>query len=120
MIFFFQVVAKNSSAVLVIVTVDAEILPIGTVRRVIHVVSVFVMDGQEVTVLVPEFSSALGAYEPVNPERLLPVIFRYSACPLQFSYNVLYRFPAVFLPARVLCPPFRRQVPKPFGPAAKG
>lgn len=72
--FFLEVVAQNRPAVLVVMTVNTKILPVGAVRGIVHMVSVFVMNGQQMTVLIPEFSSAFGAHEPVDPERLFSVI----------------------------------------------
>jgi hypothetical protein len=73
-IFFAQILTEKAPAVLVLVTIDAEILPVGTIRRVIPVVAVFMMNGQELAVLIVELSSALGTDEAVDFNGLLPVI----------------------------------------------
>ncbi|HUO76656.1 MAG TPA: hypothetical protein VMU21_03680 [Thermodesulfovibrionales bacterium] len=59
---------------LIIVTIDTEVFPVGTVGRIISVVAVFVMNGQEMAVLVFELPSAFGTDEAVQFKRLLPII----------------------------------------------
>ena len=62
-----EIVSQKAPAVLVVVAVDAEILPIGPVRRIVVVVTVSVVHGQKMPVRVVEFPAALSADEPVNP-----------------------------------------------------
>jgi len=69
-----QIVAKHTSGVLVLVTIDTEIFPVGTIRRIIPVVAVFVMNSQEVTVLVFKLPSTFGTDKAMNLEGLLSVI----------------------------------------------
>jgi len=62
--------------VLVIVTINAQILPVGAIRRIVHAIAVFVMYGKEIPVLGFKLSPALGADKTVDPEGLFPVIGR--------------------------------------------
>jgi hypothetical protein len=69
-----QIVTKHTPAVLVLVTIDTEIFPVGTIRRIISVVAVFVMNSQEMAVLVFKLPSAFGTDKAMNLKRLLSVI----------------------------------------------
>ncbi len=53
---------------LVVMAVDTEVFPIGTIRRVIQVVSIFVVNGEEVPRLFVKLSSAFGTDEAVYLE----------------------------------------------------
>lgn len=74
LIFTAQIVAEQPPAVLILVAIDTEVFPIGAVRGIISVVPVFMVDGQEMPVLILELSPAFGAYEAVYFKRPLPVI----------------------------------------------
>jgi hypothetical protein len=50
----------------VIMAVDAEVFPVRTVRRIVHRVPIFVMNGQEMSIFVIKFSSASGADEAMD------------------------------------------------------
>ena len=52
----------------VVMAVNAEVFPIRSVGRVIQVISVFVVNGQEMSCLFVEFSSAFGADEAMDLE----------------------------------------------------
>lgn len=54
--------------------VDAEILPVGAIWRIVHVVSVLVVNRQEVSVLVVELSSALRTDETMDLKGTFPVV----------------------------------------------
>ena len=54
--------------------IDAEILPVRAVRRIVLVVAVFMMHCEEVPVFEIELPSAFGAYQAVDFQGLLPVI----------------------------------------------
>jgi hypothetical protein len=56
------------------VTIDTEVFPVGTVRRIVSVVAVFVMNGQEMVVLIFKLPSAFGTDEAVYFKGLFPVI----------------------------------------------
>ena len=56
-----------------IMAVDTEIFPVGAVRRIIVVVAVFMVNGEEVSVRIIKFTGALGADETVDTERLFSV-----------------------------------------------
>ncbi len=71
---------------LVVVAVNAEVFPVGAVRRVVVMVAILVMNGQEMPVLVFELPPAFCADEAVYPEGPLPIIFRRALRLLQFPY----------------------------------
>ena len=52
---------SHSPAMFIFMAVDAEVLPVRPVRRVVVAVTVFVMDGQELPVLLIELPAAFGA-----------------------------------------------------------
>ena len=60
-----MIITKKTSAMLIIVTIDAEVFPVGTVKRIVSVVAVFVMNGQEMAVLVFKLPSTFGTDEAV-------------------------------------------------------
>jgi len=60
--------------VFVIMTVNAQVFPVGTVGRIVQVISVFVVDRQEMPRLFIELPSALGTDEPVDFKRALSII----------------------------------------------
>ena len=49
-----------------VVTVNTEVLPIGSIGRVIQVIAVFVVDGQKMSGLFIKFSSALGTNQAMD------------------------------------------------------
>ena len=59
---------------LVFMAIDAEIFPVRSVGRIIVVIPVFVVNGQEMPVIEIELPPALGTDESVDLERLLPII----------------------------------------------
>ncbi len=61
-VIFVQIVAEKFPTVFTIMAVDAEVFPVGAVRGIIVVVTVFMMDSQELPVFVVELFAALGAY----------------------------------------------------------
>jgi hypothetical protein len=79
--------------VLVFVTIDAEIFPIGAVRWIIPGIAILMMDGQKLTVLIGKFSAALGANHAVEFQGTFSIIVG----KLHYSYfsllNVCKYFP---------------------------
>jgi len=69
-----QIVGKPTPGVLVIVTIDAEVFPVGAIRRIISGVAVFMVDSQKMPVFRFKLPSAFGTDEPVYFKRLFPVI----------------------------------------------
>ncbi|MDP3111449.1 MAG: hypothetical protein Q8M71_05040 [Thermodesulfovibrionales bacterium] len=59
---------------LVVMTIDAEVFPVGAVRRIVPVVAVFMMHCEEAPVFGIELSPAFGAYKAVGLQGLLSVI----------------------------------------------
>ena len=64
-LFSAQVVAEQTPAVFVIVTVYTEVLPVGTVVRIVARVAVLMVDCKELLVLVVKLPCALGADQAV-------------------------------------------------------
>src|SRR5207253_1679048 len=69
-----EIVAEDPARVLRLVTFGAEILPIAAVGRVVVVIAVLVVDGQQVQVLLVELASAAGADPTVKRERAGAVV----------------------------------------------
>ncbi len=57
----------------ILVTVHAQVFPVGAVSGIVPAVPVFMVHGQQVTGFVVELSTTLGAYESVNIQRAFPV-----------------------------------------------
>src|SRR5262245_13202945 len=68
-----QVIAEQPAAVLVLVAIDAEVLPVAAVGRVVVVVAVLVVDGEKVEIRGFELASALRANPAVQAKGLLAV-----------------------------------------------
>jgi hypothetical protein len=93
-----QIVAQQAPAVLILVAVHAQVFPVGSVRRVIVMVAIFVMNGEELSVVFIKLPGALGTDQPMNLERPFPVWAGRSAEPLQLPYGLINRQRAVHLP----------------------
>ena len=81
---FVQIIAEHPPAVLIFVTVYAEVLPVGAVGRVVLFVAVFMVHGKQVAVFQIELPAALGAYEPVYLQGTFPVAAGRGSILLQF------------------------------------
>lgn len=64
---------------LVVMAVNAEVLPVAPVGGVVVMVAVPVVDGEEVKVVLVELPAALGADPAMELERAFPVVFMGSA-----------------------------------------
>ena len=62
------VIGKQFSAVFILVAVNTQIFPVGSIRRIVPVIAIFVVYGQKVSDFVRELPPAFGTDEPVNPE----------------------------------------------------
>ena len=51
-----------------VVAVDAEILPVGTIGRIVVVITVFMVNGEEMSVLLIKLPRALGADKAVDAD----------------------------------------------------
>lgn len=69
-----QIVAEHAPAVFIIMAIYAKVFPVRAVRGIVSAVAVFVVHGQQVPCFLIKFSSALGAYEPVDLKGAFPVI----------------------------------------------
>jgi hypothetical protein len=52
----------------VVMAVDTKIFPVGTVRRIVVVIAVSMVDSEEVSVRIIKLTGALGTDETVNAE----------------------------------------------------
>ncbi len=103
-----QILAKQPPAVFILVTVHAQVFPVRAVGRIVPIVPVFMVNGQQVASFVVELSAAFGAYESVNLQRAFPVgAGRRNVLP-QFPDNLFNGFafagffgPSRFAPAHV-------------------
>jgi hypothetical protein len=59
---------------LILMTVNAEILPVGAVRGIVPVIAVLMVDCQQVPVLRAELPPAFGADKTVHFQGAVPVI----------------------------------------------
>ena len=75
-----QIVGENAATVFVFMAVDAEVLPIRAVGRVVVVIAVSMMDGQQMQSVGFELAGAFGADPAVDGERALAVGLRARAC----------------------------------------
>jgi len=69
-----KIIPEKAPAVFVFVAIDAEILPVGAVQRIIQGIPVLVVHRQQLAVPVGEFPPALGADHPVDLQGALPVV----------------------------------------------
>jgi len=74
---------------LIIMAIDAQILPVTPVRRIVVVVVIFVVDRKHMEVLVSEISAAAGTYQGMNSQRLLAVSSQTLALGLTSSFHYL-------------------------------
>jgi len=71
---FAQIFSKKLSGVFIIVTVNAQVFPVRPVRRIIQVISIFVVDRQKISCFFIKLSSAFGTDEAMYLEGTLSVI----------------------------------------------
>jgi hypothetical protein len=93
-----QMVSEQTPAVLVVMTIDTEIFPVGAIRIVVHAVPVLVMNCQEVSILIIKLPATFGTDEPVYFKRLLPITVWGIAGLFQRPYYFVNGFSAVLLP----------------------
>lgn len=74
-------------------TIDAEILPVGAVGRIIAGIAVFVMNSQEMSGFEIEFPPAFRTEQPVDSQGVFPVCGSVG--------TPLFQFPDYFLNAFV-------------------
>ena len=58
----------------VIVAINTQVFPVGSIGRVVQVIAVFVVDGQEMPGLFVKFSSAFGADQAMDLEGAFSII----------------------------------------------
>jgi hypothetical protein len=68
-----QIVKESTSAVFVIMAIDAEVFPVRAVRRIVFGIPILVMYGEKMAVFLVELTCTFRTNEPVNPQRLFPV-----------------------------------------------
>jgi hypothetical protein len=69
-----EIITQTLAVVLIVVAVNAEILPVGAVGGVILGIAILMMHRQELPVAVIELSAAFGANHPVDFQRALAVV----------------------------------------------
>jgi hypothetical protein len=72
--FPFEIISEKSSAVLIFMTIDAEVLPVRTISRIMEAIPILMMHSKESPVFGIKFSPAFGADQPMYFQRLFPVI----------------------------------------------
>lgn len=76
----------------IFMAISAEILPVAPIGRVVVMISVLVMDGQQMTVRLIEFPSASRADEPMEGQRSFAVVFTGRPVRLSFQFtNDIFR-----------------------------
>lgn len=73
----------------VIVTVNAEVFPVGSVRRIIQVISVFVVNCQKMSRLFIKFPPAFGADEAMDLEGAVSIFALWRRGFLQFLKRLI-------------------------------
>lgn len=69
-----QVISEKPPAVLVVMTINTEILPVGAVGRVVIMIPVLMVHGKKIPVFEIEFSPAFGADQAMDFQGLFSVI----------------------------------------------
>jgi hypothetical protein len=68
-----EIISQQPATVFVVMTIRTEIFPIRSIRGIIRMVSIFMVDCQEMQVGCVKFATAFGAYPSVELQGLLPV-----------------------------------------------
>ena len=84
-----EVISQEAAAVLVFMAVDAEILPVATIRGIVAGIAVFVMDGQQFQIRAIELASAFGAYPAMDRQGARAIVL------LLFTLAADHFFPEV-------------------------
>ena len=64
------------AAMLIIMAINTEILPIATIRWIIVVVMILVMNGKKMDIFVRKLPSAASAYPGMDSQRLFAITFQ--------------------------------------------
>ena len=91
-----EIITEQSPAVLIVVAVDTEVLPVGAVRGVVPVIPVLMVNGEEVSVLIIKLPGTLCTDKTVNPQGLFPVIIFRCADLFQFPHYLFNGLAALF------------------------
>jgi hypothetical protein len=75
--------------VFIVVTVNTQVFPVRSVRRIIQVISVFVVDRQEMPRLFVELPSAFGADEAMDLEGAVSIFTLWRRGFLQFLKRLI-------------------------------
>jgi len=81
------IVGEERTGMLVVVAVDTEVFPVAPVGRVVEMVAVPVVNGEEVEVVKGEFPAAFGADPAIKLEGALPVIVGCRQIPLHPAHQ---------------------------------
>jgi len=94
-----EVFFAKLSTMFFLMTVNAQIFPIRSVRRIVHMISVLMVDRQLVSVLVVKLPPTLGANEPVDLKGTLTIITLRETRLLQLFHGFIDRFAGALFPA---------------------
>src|SRR5512147_2705035 len=70
----FQIITQQSPAVDVFMAIDTKVLPVAPVRRIVLVITVFVVNRQEMAIYSIEFPAATTANQAVQGKRPFPIV----------------------------------------------
>jgi hypothetical protein len=65
---FVEIITEYALLMFGVVAVDAEILPVGTIGRIVVVITVFMVNGEEMSVLLIKLPRARGADKAVDAD----------------------------------------------------
>lgn len=63
--FIAEIITKQSPAVFILMTVNTQVFPVGTIRRIIPRISIFMVYSQEMPVFIIKFPRTFGTDKPV-------------------------------------------------------
>ena len=75
-----EVIPEQPSAVFILMAIHAQIFPVRTVRGVIQWISVFMVNGQEMPLIIIKFSRTFCTDEAVYSKGKFPVVARCCIC----------------------------------------
>jgi hypothetical protein len=86
---FIQILSEEFTAMFIIVTVNTQVFPVGSVGGIIQVISVFVVDCQEMPRLFIELPPAFGTDEAMYLEGTFSIITLWRRGFLQFLKRLI-------------------------------
>ena len=86
---FAQILSKHFTGVFVIVTVNAQVFPVRSVRGIIQVISILVVNRQEMPCLFVKLSPAFGADEAMDLKGAVSIFILWRRGFLQFLKRLI-------------------------------